>query len=1374
MTSSYVPRSVVRSDAADYNRQMATQEALATAEEVSSEGQKRQDQAAEITNQELESQAAAEQAQSQGQALQSAQQKPLEGPMGAVAEAGTAVAGGIVNAVESIGETAEKTLTGNMMDPGFKPTWLQVADEKEPMTRTVWGGLLRGITEYGILAALTRKAAKGAVALRVPGATQLSKALTADNATSKKGKAVRTMTKGVLLGSAADFVGSYSEAENISNEMRKLMPWMPTPLAIDADDSPLERRAKNYVESVGLGLTGELAFSWIRAKNAAKNAKPPAEADLAKYKQLERDHSRMERLMTRKAVIHKTGQSAEDLTLQYGKDWDKKLSSDPNFKLSDEDLTVLRTDPDFSGAEVAAKQFKKDYTDLHKKLDPKTALEARMKRDADARQTNHNEKVAEDLAADPDGMNPSAFVNGPLFDRPDKALFTPAVGKGRYFQNLRAAMLMQTDPTQQYGRRPAPYTESGLNRLTGGDDLRRKEIEEIAKKVEIEISEMATAEGLPGGTTGFSLKQVKELAAARYLDLLDDVVDDVDDLEPLRKSLTEGAVDPRDRTNVLTGKQERYLGLVDYKATEMLIKTTAGEISDLATGAASINGVMDNSRQLDGLLNRMQFMLKETGKAKYISGFDLAGLKANAGDMTSKIKQIDDDVDNYIRDLRKFFDEDPQVLQGYLDALKMADGSPKAFDEMYKLAKRRFALGLEQLVDPNSKSELMKQLQAVAVNSVLSGPRTVARAFMGNTMMVYMRPMQAALGGLVSGDPKGMAMGLAGMKTVLQATGEAWKVAGMSLRQNVGSASPTALLDRAPDNRFVVLSEEWKNLGRIVESGPEIAPKIAYRATDMLYSFNRWIGSNYPQVAMTALDDMTGVVMGRMNAKMNAFSKAWDETGGKDMQELTKRYEKEFYNQVFTNDDTGPMLLSENAKRLSQEASLRLPMPEHLKRMEELFNNTPGLKPFFLFMKTGYNALDVIKKHTPILARFNGEYRTIMSATPDSIDSVRVYGINTPAELMESQMVMKGRVATGYLAVSGAVGLYLSGGLTGNGPFDRQERSVWMQTGWQPRSIKVPGTDRYISYESMEPFTSFLAMVADIGDNSNNLGEPATQNLYAKLAFGVANNVTNKSFLQGFIELSDLISGLQGSPDRSATFFINLANNQLPWAGARRSIANLLDPGMRELDNDFQGMLKTLSNANPIFKGQLPVKYDILDGSIVRNADPMTRLFNFFSPVSLNFKDTPARRTLRESGYDVANKFSRDSNENRLDPEKRSRMQALIGAQNLERQLEALFQKPEIKKEMDTYYKLRRAGVRSRTGKGADEQYGLDVKNTKFYNAIDSLFTQAQRVAEAQLYREYPNLRRVAVQRNAIEIQQKEGKPAGSLNRFLNYSKQNQ
>ena len=1360
-----MPRGMAPTGAADLRRQQATKEILSTAESVSAEARQRENQAAERVNQELSAEAEAAEGAAQQQSVQEAKDKPM-GPGEVAAEAGGAVFGGGIDAMEAIGATAEQVLTGNMMNAQFKPTWLQVADEDEPMTRTIWGGLIRGVSEYGILAVLTRKAASGAKALRVPGTTALSKALQADRASSQSGTITRTAVKGAATGAAADFMGSYAQGDTISTELKKLMPWMPTPLATDNDDSPLERRVKNVVEGVGLGLAADFGFAYLRAKSVAKDAPVPKEEQLAKYQELERSYNKTTRELTKRAIIHKTGLGPDELTAQFGKDWHKSAPTD--MKLSKQDLDVLRADPEYRGLEEAAKQFKKDYTDLDKQLNPKGRLEEKIRSDADSRQANFDEKVKNDLADDPEGLIPSAFVNAPLFDRPDKALFTPAKS---YFQNLRASYLMETDPIQAAGRRPSVYTESALEkRLSQFDPERRKIIEEVAKGIDVELNELAVREGKGRPNEGFSSQQLRQLSAARYIDLLDDVVDDVDDLEPLRRSLTEGAVDPRDRTNVMTGTKERFLGLVDHKAVEMLIHTTAGEISELATAATSIHGVMDTSRQLDGLLNRMKFMLSETGRAKYISGFDLAGLKANSGEMPARLRQIDTDVDAYIKDLRKVFNEDPEMLIGYLEALKMADGMPKAFDEMYKFAKKRFDLGFESLIDPASKSEFVKQLQAVAINSVLSGPRTIGRAFMGNAMMVFMRPMQASLGGLISGDPKGFALGMAGLKTAVQAVPEAWRVAGISRRANIGTASPTAILDRSPDNRFVLLSEDWQNLGRIVEAGPEVAPKIMYRLTDNLYSFNRWIGSNYPQLMMTQLDDMTGAIMGRMDAKMRAFNKAWDETGGKDMGELTKKYEKEFYSLVFKEDD-GPILISEYARRLSQEASLRLPMPEQLKPMENMFNNVPVLKPFFLFAKTGYNALDVVKKHTPILGTFNDEYRAIMSATPENMDKVRLYGINDPGQLFEAQMVMKGRLATGYLTVSSAIGLYLAGNLTGNGPPDREQRNLWMQTGWQPRSIRIPGSGKYISYDSLEPFTSFLSLVADIGDNTTNLGETATQNMLAKVGGMIANNLTNKSFLQGITDLNDILSM---DPNRSANWLANLANNQLPWAGARRAIANLIDPGMRELDNDFQSTLKTISNANPVFKGALPVKYDILDGSIVREADPITRLFNFVSPVSINFVDTPTRRMLRETGYDIAKKFSRDSSGNKLDPEKRSRMQKLISEENLEKSLGLLFQKPEIRKEMNAYYKLRQAGVRSRTGKGADEQYGLDVQDTKFYNAIETLFTQAQKRAEARLYQEYPNLRRAAVERRAIEMQQKEGRPGAAIQRTINYALENQ
>ena len=1343
MTSSYIPRGMVPTGAEEARREAATQEALTTSEAVSADDQLRAQQEAQRA--ELEAQDAAQQQERLQQAEQAAGAKPM-GFMDNLAEAGGAVVGGAIDAFESVGGTAEKLLTGKIADPNFKPTWLQVADEKEPLTRTVWGQVLRGISEYGTLAVLTRKAAKGAKAMRVPGATALSQALNADKAATKAGKLTRMATKGVMEGAAVDFISSYSEGETLSNNLKELMPWLPTPLAIEDDDTPLERRAKNVLEGVGLGLVGELALGWRRAKAVTKDAKLPPESKLKEYQQLEKDYKRAQKALTEKEVAFKGGQT-----------------------LTAEEKAILRqSDPDYDAAERLAKAIKKEYTDLDLELNPKSKAEARIAKDADSRQANFDEKVKNALADDPEGLEPNAWVNAPLFDRPDKALFTPGTGNA-YFKNLRDAYIMDTDPTQAYGRRVSVYTESALEkRLAQFDPERRKIINEVAKGIDVELNEAAVAEAAGQPIGNFTTRQLKNLSTARYLDLLDEVVANPDDLEGLRKMLTEGAVDPRDRTNAFTGTKERFLGLIDHRAVEMLVHTTAGEISDLATVARSLDGTMDNSRSVDALINRMKFMLAETARAKYISGFDLQGLKADAGAMPARLQQIDADVDASMKDLRRVFENDPELARGFLDAAVLANGSPKSLNDMYGILKERFsAPGFKDLIDGSipseERNELIRQLQSMSINGILSGPRTLARATLGNGLMIYTRPAMTALGGLVSGDRKGFAMGLASIEAALSATQEAWKVVGNTIRTNLNGEMNVV------GSRFVESTggafasrAEWESLGKIINMpGAPEAPKVWYGITSALFNFNSWIGVKYPNVIMKGLDDGTAVIMSRIDAKISAFDRAWNETGGKNMDELVRKYTDEFLNNQ--NPDT----LSAYAKRITEEAGLRLPLSGHMKRLETALS-IPAIRPFFLFMQTGVNALEVVRKHTPILATFADEYRDVMSATPDSLDKVLVYGINNPGELLEAQMVMKGRVATGYLTVSGAIGLYMSGKLTGNGPIDREERDIWSQTGWQARSIKVGNT--WVDYSAWEPFNSFLTAVADIGDNANKLGQPATQNMFAKLGFLVAQNVTNKSFLQGIVDLGDLINATStGSLGRVGSTVSGQINSFIPWAGARRELSNILNPGMRELDYDLQSTFQRIQNANPYFKGELPLKYDILDGSVVGWAPPIQTLMGSATGSRISLKDTPTRRTLRESGYDVSRKFKTDSYGNKLTPEQRSKMQQLIGQQNLEGQLEKLFAKPDIKAEMESYEKMRDMGIRSRTGEGGDRQYGLDLSDTKFYQAIDTLFSQAQSRAEAQLHQEYPNLRRAAVERRSVEIQQQEGRPDAALQRILNY-----
>lgn len=139
----------------EYLRSRASDQHDAVMESLDDDDEYRKEQAAKQA--ELEAQEADKLQQKQASTLNAAEQVS---PPSVVGEVGTAVVGAGIDAVEGVGSTAEALLTGNMNTPGFKPTWLQMADEKEPMNRTVWGKLLRGVGEYVILNATINRVAK--------------------------------------------------------------------------------------------------------------------------------------------------------------------------------------------------------------------------------------------------------------------------------------------------------------------------------------------------------------------------------------------------------------------------------------------------------------------------------------------------------------------------------------------------------------------------------------------------------------------------------------------------------------------------------------------------------------------------------------------------------------------------------------------------------------------------------------------------------------------------------------------------------------------------------------------------------------------------------------------------------------------------------------------------------------------------------------------------------------------------------------------------------------------------------------------------------------------------------------------------------------
>ena len=177
------------------------------------------------------------------------------------------------------------------------------------------------------------------------------------------------------------------------------------------------------------------------------------------------------------------------------------------------------------------------------------------------------------------------------------------------------------------------------------------------------------------------------------------------------------------------------------------------------------------------------------------------------------------------------------------------------------------------------------------------------------------------------------------------------------------------------------------------------------------------------------------------------------------------------------------------------DAALTTALPENLKVFETL-QRLPGGQFFFPFVRTSYNALRSTFAHTE-LERFTRRYDDIMNGK-----NLDAYGIR-PEDLAGAQALMRGRMTAGNAIGGLAYYLALNGKITGDMPFDREEREQWKSNQIQPNSFKF-GTDEkpvYVSYRTLEPFNTLFSLSANFATSQHLLGEDERDQMTQKIAF---------------------------------------------------------------------------------------------------------------------------------------------------------------------------------------------------------------------------------------------------------------------------------
>jgi len=767
-------------------------------------------------------------------------------------------------------------------------------------------------------------------------------------------------------------------------------------------------------------------------------------------------------------------------------------------------------------------------------------------------------------------------------------------------------------------------------------------------------------------------------------------------------------------------------------AMDLVVGSLLHEIRDRGIAGRELANMVDLG-DIDGpaaqIVDTMLVALNEVRKARIIKSDNFrqigAGKKRQYLKQTLE-KEMADTKDAMMTILKIARDDaDPKLLNALFEVWSGMK-TVQNLDDWDKWAKAMLRGGSLYQGGPKRTGALLTQLGNMFSNSILSGPKTPARAVMGTASATFMRPMATTLGAAMrypfEGDTATIRAGLASMNAMMEAIPESFTLFKERLN-SYWSGDISTIKSRYTE--FTRDDDNWEILRRWAEeSGRATAgDRAVFAAANMARNWNNNSFLTWSPKVMAATDDAFGYILGRAKAREKAMRKVMEvqSNGGRLPEinrELMQAYEQDFYDQIW---DADGVVRDEAVKFARKEVTLTTEMTGFAKGLNDVFAANPWAKPFFLFARTGVSGLNLSAKHTPGFNFLVKEFNDIARATPNNLDEVAQYGITNAVELANAKALQTGRLGMGTALISMVSWAWMSGNITGNGPVDRQKRQAWIDAGYRPRQFKVGGI--WVGYDSIEPFNQIMSIVADVGDASMLMGEEWTENQLMKISLVVAQGITSKSYFGGLQQLVDLVAGKPGQQNR---ILAGIMNNQVPLAGLRNEIGKLINPHMKELGSGIGDSIRNRNLTSEYLPGDdLPTKYDLLNGKPIRDYDFMTRAFNMFSPISLNLDYSEGRQFLFNSGYDVrmSTYFSPMGDNLSDNPRIRSMFQKAIGDTNLERKLEKIAQDPKAQASLQRMYNDINAGKR---GEYEAADYYHNMK-------IDQVFQQARKTAWARI-----------------------------------------
>jgi hypothetical protein len=481
-------------------------------------------------------------------------------------------------------------------------------------------------------------------------------------------------------------------------------------------------------------------------------------------------------------------------------------------------------------------------------------------------------------------------------------------------------------------------------------------------------------------------------------------------------------------------------------------------------------------------------------------------------------------------------------------------------------------------------------------NSMLSGPISQLRNLAGNTYASIEKPLSLGLMGIR--DPRARYAAVSAYKGIGTSISDALVV----MRRTFATGEPLQL-----NTKFML--EETKALAKLeavrilAKDSGNTGEEIALGVIDTLYRVQDNKLFSWGSRALVAGDDFFKIINSRMKISMDSAFAAFDKN--LSPKELDARF-GEIYAQKYKASFHDDFQIKDEHLLDWADASTFQDNPGSLvNAISQLTNAAPIMRLAMPFVRTPYNLAVYGAQHLPLLNQVSSRARAILNSMPgdEGFDPV-------------AKAIMQGRQATGALFMAAGGMAALNGNLTGNGPPPGPARDLWLQE-HRPRSIKVAG--KWVSYESIEPVNNLMAIMGDIAMLGRMGHIDVAEQFASQVGFALSISIVDKSYLSGLTVVAGFLDPkTYTTPDPIAKGLLSTANNFIPMAGARRALANTLNPYIREVDGELQ---KVLVAAAPGFALNEPVKIDPFTGK------PFTSLaggwYNALSPFRIYDAEFP-------------------------------------------------------------------------------------------------------------------------------------------------------